>query len=120
MSVNTATRRGKKARVPKPGSWEATHPTVSCRVSLEELRRLDGLKALKGVDLSDILRQGLGVMEREAIPWWLAGFGRFAIPCSECGMPLVFDLAAHPELAAVLREALRGYHHTPNCPRRES
>jgi hypothetical protein len=115
MSANAATRRGKKAHAPKPGSWEATHPTLSLRTSLSDLQRVKALEALKGVDRSDILREGLRLIEIQMAPWIAAGFGRFLVRCTGCGEPLLFDLVAHPELGPALERALSGFRHSPPC-----
>ncbi len=116
LRANPSVPRSKKTGSAKPGPWKEAHPNVNCRVTHAELRRLKEQAALRGVSFSDILRQGLGVLEREMLPFRLAGFGRFLIPCPLCGKPLLFDLVAWPELVPALKKALKESHHQPYCP----
>jgi len=119
MSVNTATRRGKTVRAPRPGSWEATHPPFTFRGTLEDQRRVRAIALETGISLSDLHRMGLGLIERDLLTWRAgrqAGLERFTSPCAECGKPMLIDLVAHPELRPIAQEPFRAFCHAKCLP----
>jgi hypothetical protein len=131
LGVNPPPRWSRRTSPPRPDSWKATHPSVSCRVSLEDLHWLQETAAETRSGFSDLLRKGLGVLKGDLLSWRTgfqagrqigyqegcrAGFGRFYVPCPGCGRPLLIDMVANPELLMPVMQSLRTLRHYPYCP----
>jgi len=53
----------RKKKAPSRVRYEESHPTVSCRVSMEVYDRLEEVKYTEGLSFADILKIGLGITE---------------------------------------------------------
>jgi len=99
--------------------YEASHPCVSLRVTVQELKKLDGIQKASGLSLAEVLRRTLGLHERRTMEAYEKGrrdgLGRFEAPCSVCKKPMHFDLKSSKDEKAkrVLLEAFVRWGHTP-------
>ncbi len=57
-------RKPKRKAPPSRIKYEKSHPTVTCRVSKELYDRLDKSRKVDGKSFADILRRGLGIVEK--------------------------------------------------------
>jgi len=109
----------RKHVAPSRIKYERNHPTISCRVSQQELQKLREVQTKTGLSLAQILRRALGVQLAEAKnayeKGYREGFERFRAPCSICGKPMDFNLKAEKEAEAkkTLLKAFEGWAHTP-------
>src|SRR3989442_15854772 len=98
--------------------YERKHPTISCRVSQQELQNLREVQTKTGLSLAQILRRGLGVLLAETRNayerGYRDGFERFRAPCCLCGKPMEFDLKVEKDAEAkkTLLKAFEGWAHT--------
>lgn len=108
-----------------------SNPAVTFRVEPRARERLDALTAKTGKSLGQVLRESLGVAEREEGATydrgWTAGyakglkegeergrkaaFGRVNLPCSKCGKTFEMNFYDHKEAAGVLLNAFGKWAH---------
>lgn len=99
--------------------YERSHPTISCRVTREELQKLREIQKKIGLSLAQVLRQGLGLQlaktRRAYEKGYREGFGRFQAPCSVCGKLMDFNLKSEGDAEAkkTLLQAFARWAHTP-------
>lgn len=122
MHTATQTHRSgtMKRRKRKLGPWELSHKTYSFRAPPELRDRIEALRKEK--PLQEILLKGLGLVEGE-VHAYRRGYrdgiaytydrGKFKMPCSRCGKPMVFDMSTPNDRAGV-EAALKakGWRHT--------
>ena len=103
--------------------YEQSHPTVTFRISTELRTRLERLEEKTGKSCSQLLKEGLGLIEREVgQPYdqgWCEGYaealGLFDVPCARCGEPLVLDGRGDGRVRNRLLEVFRQWQHV-ECP----
>ena len=91
-----ATKKGKQKRVPPSRvRYEATHPTISVRISQEFRQELEELREMSGLSMADILRAGLDKLQPDIVEIFEKGFSegyeaaeeefKVMAPCGACG-----------------------------------
>lgn len=99
--------------------YERNNPTISCRVTQEELRKLREIQQKTGRSLAQVLRQHLGLQLAETRKaynkGYRDGFGRFQAPCSVCAKPMDFNpkVEGGAEAKKALLTAFAKWAHTP-------
>ena len=84
-------------------------------MSKELFDKLTKLRAKSGKSQSQLLREGLGLVESKVDSAYQKGFregyGRFDAPCRYCGKPIKFNLRTHAEARDALIAAFSQWHH---------
>lgn len=107
---------GKKP--PSRVRYEASHPTVSFRVTKTEYAKLQGMRKKSGLSLGEMVRRVLEIREKETNEAYNRGFrsghGRFDLPCKVCGKPMEFDLKSQKDAKAAeaVRQTFSTWGHT--------
>lgn len=103
-------------------TWKQAHPTVAFRVSKEERAHLDDKVRQTGKPLAELLRVGLGLVDRQLIDAKAQrqegvedGYGHFSIICAGCGYPLMLSMA-NPKVHALIKQTFKGWRHGGECP----
>jgi hypothetical protein len=95
--------------------YEERNPAITFRVPIEQQKKLADIRRRTGHTISQILREGLGLVEVKAGDAYNRGFkdglGRFEAPCSICGKPLEFDIKKESDAKAVLLKAFADWCH---------
>lgn len=98
--------------------YEASHPTVSFRVTKEEYAKLQAMRKKTGLSLGEVARRVLELRKKEVDEAYerglRAGYGRFDVPCKVCSKPMNFDLKLQrdAEAAADVRKTFSTWRHT--------
>jgi len=55
-----------KSKPPSRIKYERSHPTISCRVSMDTYKQLEKIKSKENKSFADILKVGMGILEAKA------------------------------------------------------
>lgn len=107
----------RKHVAPSRERYEESHPTVSFRLTKEDLERLRAEQERSKSSLAEIALRGV-VLEQKMQESYLRGyrdgfrksFGRFAVPCRRCDTPMFFDLQHMSTRQIVLPSFARHVH----------
>ncbi len=115
----------RKHTSPSKLRYEASHPCVSLRVTVQERTKLEEIRKASGLSLAEVLRRTLGLHERRTREAYEKGrqdgLDRFEIPCYVCKKPMRFDFNSSKDEKAkrVLLEAFARWGHIP-CLERDA
>jgi hypothetical protein len=103
------------SKPPSRTRYEAANPSVTFRVTLEELKQLRAMRTKTGLSLSELLRRNLGVTKTRLDETYDRGFrdgyGRFEVACSVCGEPMRFDIKKEDKARSTLGKAFSNWYH---------
>jgi hypothetical protein len=97
--------------------YETRKPTLSFRLTREELEEVREMQRQAGLKLNDLMMRGAH-LEEKVKESYLQGFqrgvhntmGRFPIPCTGCGEPILLDMKSASVRESVLKTFARFRH----------
>jgi len=100
---------------PSMVKYQKSHPAVTVRFSLEEYEEIKEMAKLKKKSINRLIKEAIGVIEREIIDYNHARFAGFdearkqyeiTFPCSICGEPMTMypDDNMHNKMKGFIKE----------------